>query len=218
MVYVCTDNIDLEESLAARMSSVMPPERIARANRYRRKKDRDLCILSYQILRYAIGQTYAPAHMPEIKRTPKGKPYFADACCEFNLSHCDSGIAVAVSGEKIGVDLQEPVSFIGDVKSHFLSPAEMQHLHETPHTSADLLKLWTLKEAYGKCRGDGLIYPFRETNLLPFLQSDSIRMYDDLYGRSLEYGGCALSIFAERQEDIEIRDVGLRDLITFLQL
>jgi len=218
MVYVYTDDLDLEDSLTARMSSIMPPERITRANRYRRKKDRDLCILSYQILRYAIGQVYAPAYMPEIRRTPKGKPYFADACCEFNLSHCDSGIAVAVSGGKIGVDLQEPVSFIEDVKSHFLSPAEMQYLNETPHASAELLKLWTLKEAYGKCRGDGLIYPFRETNLLAFLKTDSIRSYDDLYGRSLEYGGCALSIFAERQEDIEIRSVALHDIISFLQL
>ena len=218
MVYVCTDNPDLEEPLAARMSSIMPPERIARANRYRRKKDRDLCILSYQILQYAIGQVYALAFMPEIRRTPKGKPYFADACCEFNLSHSDGGIAVAVSGGKIGVDLQEPVSFIENVKSYFLSPAEMQYLNETPHTSAELLKLWTLKEAYGKCRGDGLIYPFRETNLLAFLKTDSICIYDDLYGRSLEYGDCALSIFAERQEDIEIRNVGLSDMITFLQL
>ena len=99
MVYVYTDDLDLEETLAQRMSSTMPPERMERAKRYRRKKDRDLCILSCTLLRYAIRQEYGLEQMPEIRRTPRGKPYFADGCCEFNLSHCDSGIAVAVSGE-----------------------------------------------------------------------------------------------------------------------
>ena len=120
---------------------------------------------------------------------------------------------MAVSGEKIGVDLQEPVSFLEDVKTQFLSPVEMQYITEHPHTTLDLLKLWTLKEAYGKCQGDGLLYPFRETDFLEFLSTDAVCTYDHLYARSLEYKECVLSIFAARREETEIRDVDLTALL-----
>jgi phosphopantetheinyl transferase len=78
-------------------------------------------------------------------------------------------VAVATTGGcRVGVDAERsdrPLSCIpADVA---LSPAERSHLSRYPsaHQAAEFLKLWTLKEAYGKLRGRGICLPLERVEV-----------------------------------------------------
>ena len=96
-----------------------------------------------------------------IGRDGWGRPHFDDpALPDFNLSHSDGFVAVAMGDGRVGIDLQsvnadfDPVS----LANRFFSPAEASAIEAAREDArADLFfALWTKKEALGKAVGKGL--------------------------------------------------------------
>ncbi|MCD7881817.1 MAG: 4'-phosphopantetheinyl transferase superfamily protein [Clostridiales bacterium] len=92
-----------------------------------------------------------------------GKPYLLGRPdFQFNLSHSGLWAVCAVAPVPVGVDIQQerPVS----VKlSRKFTAAEQQSLQglSSPLELHRIFDLWTMKEAYTKCIGLGLLCPFR---------------------------------------------------------
>ncbi len=92
---------------------------------------------------------------------------------DVSISHSDSALAVAVSSTyEVGVDIEQVSLRRADpVVWPALSPAEGARLAATPEAErvAQFLQVWTLKEAYVKCAGDGSAVDFQrlETCLDP---------------------------------------------------
>ncbi len=92
-----------------------------------------------------------------------GKPYLLGRPdFQFNLSHSGLWAVCAVAPVPVGVDIQQerPVS----VKlSRKFTAAEQQSLQglASPAELRRIFDLWTMKEAYTKCIGLGLLCPFR---------------------------------------------------------
>ncbi|MDR0788730.1 MAG: 4'-phosphopantetheinyl transferase superfamily protein, partial [Bifidobacteriaceae bacterium] len=95
------------------------------------------------------------------ERLEHGKPYLYtvipaeagihDKNVNFNISHTKNYILVAVSDSEIGVDIEELPDFsMLDLKNVF-TENEIEN-----QTEQYLLKIWTMKESYLKCRGIGL--------------------------------------------------------------
>lgn len=96
-----------------------------------------------------------------ILRDGWGRPHFDDpALPDFNLSHSDGLVAVAVGDGRVGIDLQgvnpdfDPVP----LAERFFAKDEAAVIRSAPETKrADLFfALWTKKEALGKALGRGL--------------------------------------------------------------
>lgn len=96
----------------------------------------------------------------QVKRTPSGKPCFVDRKgLFFSLSHSGAYVVCALAEEEIGVDIQQ--------ERRSLSPGFIKrilHEREDPDRTdvSALFRLWTAKEAYVKCTGEGLKKDFRE--------------------------------------------------------
>lgn len=95
--------------------------------------------------------------LPEIRRTKLGKPYFVDSPLHFSISHTPHYVFAALSDRPIGIDAEE----VGrDIKlslaEKLLSPKEYAQFQNAMDKRLALLKFWVLKEAAGKCAGQGL--------------------------------------------------------------
>ena len=105
-----------------------------------------------QLLRTLCG-----GDLPQICYTEHGKPYFADSDLHFSISHTKNHAFCCVSHKNIGIDAEECDREIDlRLAEKFLSPAEKQHFSIAADKRECLLRLWVLKEAYGKFLGKGI--------------------------------------------------------------
>ena len=100
---------------------------------------------AYSLLERLISDVYGCA-LPEIKKTPNGKPYFpARPDIYFSLSHSRTHVLCAVSGSPVGVDIESPREISERVVKYFCSPEELAFFYP--------LELWVLKESCIKLMG-----------------------------------------------------------------
>jgi len=149
----------------ARSAFVLSDDERARAARLHFERDRIRFIRAHGVLREVLARYLAapPARLSFVKG-PFGKPSIAGSALEFNLSHCEDMVVVAISGcGAVGVDV-ERVRDMPDAKSlaaHFFAPAENAALAAAPVSERRGLffSIWTRKEAYVKATGEGLSRP-----------------------------------------------------------
>lgn len=101
------------------------------------------------------------APLPEILRTKRGKPYFADSPYHFSVSHTKRHVFCALSEKEIGIDAEELSRDIHlSLADKILSPGERAQFDNATDKRRALLTFWVLKEAFVKCTGEGLTgYP-----------------------------------------------------------
>jgi 4'-phosphopantetheinyl transferase len=89
-----------------------------------------------------------------------GKPRVAGSTLRFNLSH-SGGLAAIVLGQvEVGADVELPrVRRSDDIARRFFTPGENERLFALSDEAARadaFFRLWTCKEAFLKCTGEGL--------------------------------------------------------------
>lgn len=109
----------------------------------------------------SLLETLYGGPLPEIRRTDLGKPYFVDSPLHFSISHTKNHVFCALSERPIGIDAEESDRQINlALAEKILSPSELAQFRRAEDPRLALLKFWVLKEAAGKCSGEGLrIYP-----------------------------------------------------------
>ena len=127
------------------------------------------------------------APLPEIRRTPLGKPYFLGENLHFSISHTKTQVFCAVSDKPIGIDAEELDRDIRlDLAEKILSPGEYAQFQNAPDKKRALLTFWVLKEAAGKCAGTGLqLWP----NHTDFFLDDP---------RVQELSGCLVAVIEDK--------------------
>jgi phosphopantetheinyl transferase len=125
-----------------------------------------------QLLLSAVLAHYLDGE-PRILRDRAGKPRLPDGTgITFNLSHSGERQVVAVAGgAEVGVDierwrgLRQPEIFA----KRCCTPTELEALNalDESQRNAQLLQLWTIKEAYLKALGTGIRGPLRNVASTP---------------------------------------------------
>ena len=130
------------------------------------------------------------APLPEIARTPLGKPYFPGEELHFSISHTKNYVFCAVAERPIGIDAEELGRDIRlSLAEKFLSAGEFTQFQNAPDKARALLTFWVLKEAAGKCSGEGLqLWP----NHTDFSLDDP---------RVREMDGCLVAVVEEKEKD-----------------
>ena len=107
--------------------------------------------------------------LPEICRTERGKPYFADRSAHFSISHTKNHVFCVLSDRSVGIDGQEADRDIDlRLAEKILSPGEKRQYDAAADKRLALLTFWVLKEAAGKRDGTGLkIWPNHTDFSLP---------------------------------------------------
>lgn len=97
------------------------------------------------------------APMPPILKAERGKPYFLGNPVYFSITHTPRHVFCALSDQPVGIDAEEQDRQIRqELAKKILSPNELARYEKAADKNDFLLRLWVLKEALGKCTGEGI--------------------------------------------------------------
>lgn len=162
-VHLWCANLALSASKIEQLTSLLSPDELARANKFRFPRHRKRFIAARGVLRRLLG-SYISKNPQSLKFTyrDRGKPQLKeDLSLQFNLSHSQEYALFGFTLERlIGVDLeyQREMPDALKIAQRFFSPREYQLLEQVPKEQQPQLffQLWTAKEAYLKAIGTGL--------------------------------------------------------------
>lgn len=145
IIYLCkiTDT-DIDRDVI----SSLPRERQGRIKSSLRKQKTVQLYVSSMLCGYVLqkhGRSY-----DEVRRNANGKPYMVGL--HFNLSHSGDYVAMVVSDQPVGIDIQQKLAVSEVGAKAFFSGDE---LRRASGTAFGLAQLWCRKEAFLKCTGNG---------------------------------------------------------------
>lgn len=82
-----------------------------------------------------------------------GKPFAENADVFFSVSHSGNIVACAVSDKEIGIDIEKTKSVRLKAAEKFSTASELEYIG---NDLTRFFRVWTLKEAFFKCKGTGL--------------------------------------------------------------
>ena len=145
-------------------------EKSKKINKFYKKDDKLRSLFGELLLRYALCNTLN-CNNESIKFyiDKYGKPYLKDICkCNFNLSHSGDYVAVIISNNQCGIDIEKvnPIDYIDIVKvcytpeeyNYVVNCDEKERIHR-------FYEVWTLKESRVKCSGQGLSLPLKSFSM-----------------------------------------------------
>ncbi|MCR5008980.1 MAG: 4'-phosphopantetheinyl transferase superfamily protein [Oribacterium sp.] len=217
MIYLLSaDFKNLGESLSG-WYHLLDEERRNKADRYRFYKDKALCTFAYILLRYALKKEYGIGEKPKLIYDKSGKPHIEGSDICFNFSHCDNVVACVVDRNTVGIDVQNYTETLTQVKKRFLTEKEMKVFGESGDGDGvirALARVWTLKEAYGKYHGIGLIYDIDGKDFLSVSNSPEWQRYEDLKVYSEEMENFAVSVFSKTA--MELYKVSIEEIWRYI--
>ena len=174
MIYFFDGKIELNRS----PSELLPPERYEKFQRLRRESDRQNCLGAYLLLKFALKEEYGIEHFT-VDEGQNGKPYLTQFDeIRFNISHCDEGIAVAVSSGEVGIDIQGITEAKDGVMNRVFLESERKFVMTAADRNSEFTRIWSLKESAVKRRGETLAdiknYEFA-------VSGDRFKKYGDSY-------------------------------------
>jgi len=127
---------------------------------------------------------------PEIARTDRGKPYFPGENVYFSLTHTKKHAFCALSDSPVGIDAEELDRKVNPALAEkILAHGEMTQYMAADDKNKALLTFWVLKEAAGKCTGEGINgYP----NQTDFVLTDP---------RVEERMGCLVAVIQDKEKN-----------------
>ena len=162
MLYKIFDDMtQCSEQTIARMLPLVSPQRREQALRYQHIFGQFCCLKSYlmlcELLREWGGVQQLPVNeQPIFLYNDHGAPYI-EGGPHFSISHCKTGIAVVVSENPIGVDIEAIRTFSPDLMRKTMNQAEQQRITSSLTPEVEFIRLWTQKEALLKLQGTGII-------------------------------------------------------------
>jgi 4'-phosphopantetheinyl transferase len=160
----------LDPRRMAALEAMLDPGERARAHRFAFAADRRDFVAAHGLLKEMLGGWLglAPSELRLLADAPGAKPLVTAPGCgglDVNISHCRGLVACVAAFEcRVGIDAEslDAGTFDGEtgpsLDEELFSREEIRWLGCRPPlaTGANLLRLWTLKEALAKADGGGL--------------------------------------------------------------
>lgn len=139
-------------------------ERQAQILAYRRTEDklRSLCAdhLAREMLAAATGLT--PRDLI-FERDAHGKPFAKNCALHFNLTHSGDFAACAIHDRPVGIDMEAIRPVRAALSEKVCADAELSWvMPDGAFDNERFLRLWTAKEAFLKCTGEGIASDLRK--------------------------------------------------------
>lgn len=140
------------------MLPLVSDERRADALRYKHLFGQFACLKSYVMLREML-ESLGLSHPFLFEKNGHGKPFLKDyPDIHFNISHCKNGIAVAVSNQPIGIDIESYRQVSDSLIRYTMNEEERRIIVESDDPVRTFTEYWAKKEAVFKLRGTGITH------------------------------------------------------------
>ena len=148
-------NLVTEEEIQ-RLLPLVSEQRRDDALRFAHRFGQFACLKSYVMLR-EILESKGLSHPFLFGCNEHGRPFLIEHPeVHFNISHCKNGIAVAVSDEPVGIDIESFRHFDEALLRKTMNDEEIELINATPEPPESFIAYWTKKEAVLKLRGTGI--------------------------------------------------------------
>ena len=155
MKYLVFDDMtECGEAAVQQLLEQVPAYRCEQAMRFSHTLGRFCCLKAWQML-----QQLAPSvncQLSTIHYNPHGKPWM-EGGPEFSISHCKCAIAVAVNDTPIGIDVEAIRMVDESLVRRTMNEDEQRHIAASADANRAFIRLWTMKEAYLKQIGTGIV-------------------------------------------------------------
>ena len=162
MLYKIFDDMThCSEQTVARLLPLVSAQRREQALRYKHTFGQYCCLQSYKMLCELLTE-WSRVHQLPINQQPiflyndYGAPYI-EGGPYFSISHCKRGIAVAVSENPIGIDIESIRTFSPDLMRKTMNEDEQLRITSSAIPEVEFIRFWTQKEALLKLQGTGII-------------------------------------------------------------
>lgn len=172
---------DLEKFIL-KTNSLLSVHEMEKAGKFRKDLDKKAFSVGKQLTRLII-QTYNK-EMPLIKLNNNNKPFIYEnsglIAKEFNISHSQNHLVIAVCRNEIGIDIETiRETEWNSIRNDCFSKKENSHIDNSMEGSSSFYKYWTRKESFLKAEGIGLIDNLKSLEVLDgeniFLTRNSIK-------------------------------------------
>lgn len=162
---------DLSAAEYDKWHSLMSEDKKRRVDRFRFVDDKKRTVAGEMLARKAIAEWCDVAEESIVfDKKEYGKPLAIGLDVEFNISHSGDMVVCVVDDKPVGVDIEQIRPIDLTVARRICTSEELRYLFgHVPRTEdfaytkdKEILKhffeIWTAKEAYGKCVGNGISY------------------------------------------------------------
>ena len=183
LVYVANTEPLKENGLYGTAFDSLSAERKEKVCRYRFLKDRVLSIGAEVLLRKAL--TDCGIVIPEIRYgfETDGKPFIKGLeRVDFNISHSEDLVMVAVSENRIGCDIEKMTDIDLDIVKKFFFREEYEDIAALPDSEERnglFFRYWTLKESFMKVTGLGMKLPLDSFSIIIGKNGTAVRQNVD---------------------------------------
>lgn len=142
----------MEECTDAEVQRMLPlvsAKRREQALKYKHTFGQYCCLKSWLMLMNELGNERM-SELGEWQYNEHGKPYWEDGPY-FSISHCKQGIAVAIDGQPVGIDIETIRHADAELIARTMNEEERVGMDDRKFT-----RLWTQKEAVVKAQGVGI--------------------------------------------------------------
>ncbi|MBQ2795953.1 MAG: 4'-phosphopantetheinyl transferase superfamily protein [Oscillospiraceae bacterium] len=185
--------------------SALSQKRREKAEKLFDKKDSLLSALAGLMLINVFGKKA----IDDIKYNEHGKPYFEHGAC-FNISHSKNYAVLAVSGDNIGIDVEEREAPDIAVAKRCFTKEEFDFAKQSTQS---FLRIWTAKEAVLKLLGTGFSYSPKNFCVLPFDEEHEINGVKMRFFCHEINGVPITAAFCKDSKDFEITEFLPKDLL-----
>ncbi len=141
-----------------------------RIEKFINKKDKIRALIGEILIRTLVAEKLNISNNHIIfKKNQYGKPYLKEHPeFSFNISHSGDFVVCAIDDKPVGIDIEQikHIAYEGIVKS-FFSASELDNIakEDSNVQLSKFYEIWTLKESYIKCCGQGLSMPLKSFSI-----------------------------------------------------
>ena len=184
MIFVTTTDALADEKLYEKAYSLIPEYRKAKADKMKMRDNKLQTVTAGLLLNYAVGKWSAKIREKdyesgeiqyervdtisvmeannqyfnyEIGYNSQGKPYFlSHREIFFNISHSSNYVVCVIGDRPVGIDIEGGRKGRQNLAKRFFDISEAEWIEEGD-CDERFFRIWTLKEAYGKATGQGVL-------------------------------------------------------------
>ena len=154
--FIFDDMAQCTELDVARLLPMVSDQRRAQALAYKHLHGQYCCLKSYEMLMHLLHTTLYACHTPPtFLYNEHGQPRIEGGPC-FSISHCKHAIAVAISDNPIGIDIEHLRTAKPELVARTMNQGEQEHIWQSENPDWAFTQLWTQKEAVLKMLGTGI--------------------------------------------------------------
>lgn len=156
-VYFLTLNLFYDEDIFRRLILLLSEKEQKAIELYINNNDKQLSLFSKLLVRL-LASNFLHISNSEIEfhKEDQGKPYIVKHPeFFFNISHSDNAIAVCISENRVGIDIEKIRKIDLQILNRVFSKEEQEYIYENRYlVNKRFFEIWTQKEAYIKMLGE----------------------------------------------------------------